>query len=656
MKIIKSIIIALTLILAHETTFGSDRKVLCVPFDCHCEMPFYPTTAPFMEHTQFGSIHVELTKRLYDKCCPILAPKNLVHTVMLMRYIVSSVIDEKCSFAEFNKRFKHIPQFRMPVQSMMYFNCLVQLKLFLNCWPYYTQYIAHSPGKKEEKASSIFTMLHNSYPILMEDSQHAKAIERYMIAYSSQFDPDEWLIKEASDNFYLLIPESYLDNLRKKNPTKNYDELLEMNLSEFSDISSATLYEKALSTVYVPVPQARAELINLFHQKVLFKQPDLLTNKTWTIILSGHGIAQSQNQNLIIAGLEHKEFLQLCTNLEKYTPIKRLALLSCCSGGHSSFRLFQDENAQQRSFSYDIFTVGIDNAPSYNFFSGLRRLENPHLFDKTLNIVPYITSKFAALSNMISPKKKDFDIFINVLWPYYDHYLCLNNLPLFRAAKSTKTVPLENRGIVHRIPSTLLDSEVPFIDITYPSLPRAIVIERDTINSELIVPKTAQHFPIFVSHINAEHPHHYIKKITAQKFSHYDILANFFYLRSPWGDRAWFIKELENQNSIFYNVLLVQTDRKNGPNYNVINYTLANGKHVLVEWNGGINNHDELRWICETNQVFLSTEQQKKFLERLHTTTNIRTDDFFKKARMHKRDDDMSTSPAKKQKLTPSAF
>ncbi len=164
--------------------------------------------------------------------------------------------------------------------------------------------------------------------------------------------------------------------------------------------------------------------------------------------------------------------------------------------------------------------------------------------------------------------------------------IAADNLPLIRYAESTQTIPMEQKGIVHRISQTLLDSpEATIIDLSTQTLPHVITIEQGCINKTLLIPKEYTQPPYFFSFIKYYNPYHYIAKIDAQGCILGSLLASFLKNKSSNFPIFWEIKAITAKDHSLTDIIFSENRTENSSEaYNIILGKDHVGNYFSITW------------------------------------------------------------------------
>ncbi len=370
------------------------EKILTIAFDAEQEIIF-DKSEPFNEFDR-AAVHIFLLDALAGKQSAILAPKYILHNILLFANILKSVVDNNYSFKDFYNTFKHLSLYEDRTIAQIYYLNFLQVKMYKD--------FLQKTIKPQSDSNTIITIaneasrnLRNTF-ILNDTHPQFLSIQIYLFAYALNFAYDDWIITDVSENLYLMTPHLYA-----------FDEYFSQKYyTDYDVVSEEDLFEKVLNGPRKSCPQVKNEFVQLFEKDVLFSSQKPVLTPGLTIVMCGHGDTARNTTPPVVASFPQHDFLKLCINIKDNIPTKRLVVASCYCGGANAFCLFTcPQTGKDLTFPFEIITTGIRNSQiskHFDKFTTYANSINRHITQKP-SLFEYKVSGFSTLVSLSTPHK-----------------------------------------------------------------------------------------------------------------------------------------------------------------------------------------------------------------------------------------------------------
>lgn len=484
--------------------------------------------------------------------------------------------------------------------------------------------------KDPQKIVDRFNELTNKYgQLTIEEKIEVKDIILLLAAFNEQKAQD-WIIKEVTNELYLLLPKEYLKSrnikpeeiaLFTKDAQLTDNELAlglkvnHMRTVKVSDIKqSRCFFISLLEKLNQPIYVNPLDYCNYFINAVWNTQNEesliFVTNKEytqynkkplpWSIIMTGHGMVHSY-----IAGIPIQDFKQFLAFIEKKINMTLLYYESCYAAGLNNAVIYKDsKQALYKTYPFIIITQALTDVVvrtsilEIDIEDGVLKLEN--LADYT-GLFKEMTNKdyvdYYKVGMLLSPEM-DYSFKLIPLG-YLGSLLPQVKLPgveWFSVIEAEKGVSIGNVMAKHR--KRPLHIATYFAKKGQKANPLAILLYAANIPFELII--NTENLPSIVSMIPGK-AEHTIKKISSQTKTVDAILNSFFEIMSYYDPTKSFkIDEITALNSpvmqktlsiddsiktiTLKNVyILSQLQHSPSPRKYLISFDFNNSKYVIEE-------------------------------------------------------------------------
>lgn len=193
-----------------------------------------------------------------------------------------------------------------------------------------------------------------------------------LLLKASEFNPEEWIIKNINDYIYLLIPTSYVTNSGFKltdfnvsisSPNATSLELATgLKVNHMRSVALESIVHKMTNKDYFQEAlfNAATNSSKIFCLNVDYAKQTVIKKPIWAIYIIGHGSIGSLITNLSIESF--KKFLDFLT---KKIITSLLVYVSCYAAGLNEQMIYSDaESAVQKTYPYAIITKALTDAPT----------------------------------------------------------------------------------------------------------------------------------------------------------------------------------------------------------------------------------------------------------------------------------------------------
>lgn len=367
MKILIKIAVFFTLCAIHYKSLGSQPRGMAFIFDAKKELVFDENATAFNENT-YSALVDELLVFISTQEIPLVVSRHLVEKIVLQSAIMRDLMKNKFSFELFIQKYGHFTQFKNQEIAQEYYDQLLLRALLL---------------KKTELSfkNTLSTTFQdhliknlNAQPSLfiynkLVTHKQKKHFDNYAIAYSSYFNPEEWVVRQITKDLYLLVPHAYLTKIKETFDTQEEDTytsrelMLGLQIDHLLPLSPEELIKRSLA---LHTPSERISNFIATIPEKIFVPASYYTNASqkplWNLYLSGHGcspdIDLEQEDALLesgrVIGSSYTKFQKFLYKLQDVASISSVVISSCHMSGANSMLITKNLN-----LSYTLIIPGL---------------------------------------------------------------------------------------------------------------------------------------------------------------------------------------------------------------------------------------------------------------------------------------------------------